>query len=185
MKSSYTYMDIQFFFRYISKSQGYTNYLNLSIFFWYCSSVSGQEYVESQVLEYIYIVLKNAFKLICNINMFFFSSEHQDAQGRGRRCPSYEDPRENPIHEDHLRFQHLRDVRRGLPTPHPHQTKKSPKGRGKSGGGSGSRGSYRGEGGFGGRGGYRSRGSSSHGPRPALLIFPLFDQQKFFVVFLC
>ena len=182
MKSSYTYMYIQFFFRYISKSQRYTNYLNLSIFLGTVQVCPVRNMWSLKYLS-IYIVQKNAFKLICNINMFFFSSERQDAQGRGRRRPSYKDLHANPIHEDHLRLQHLRDVRRGLPTPHPHQTKKSPKGQGKSGGRSGGRGSHRGQGGFGGRGGYRGRGSSSHGP--ALLIFSIFlTTRNFFLTFL-
>ena len=142
MESSYTWMYIQFFFsRYISKSQRYTNYLNLTIFFGTVQvcSPSGQEYVESRVLVYTYtyiytyLVLKNAFKLICNINMFLFSSERQDAQGRRNRRASHEDPRTPPILEDHLPHQHLRDARR-LPTPHPPQTKRSPKERGKPGG---------------------------------------------------
>ena len=129
---------------------------------------------------YIYVVLKNAFKFICNINLFVFSSERQDAQGRGNRRSSHEDPLTPPILEDHLRHQHLWDVRR-LPTPHPPPTKRSPKERGKPGG-SGGQGGYHGQGGVGGR------GSSSPGPTAVKICtidFPSFlTNRKFLLTFL-
>ena len=120
----------------------------------------------------IYICIyspKNAFKLICNINMFLFSSECQDAQGRGNQRASYEDPRPSPILEDHLPHQHLQHAR-GLPTPYPPQTKRSPEERSMAGGGGG-------QGGDCGQGRVCSQGSSSHGStamKTRTLIFPSF-----------
>ena len=55
---------------------------------------------------------------MCNFNMFLFSCERQDAQGRGNQLAYYEDPRPPRMVEDHLPYQHLRHAR-GFPTPCP------------------------------------------------------------------
>ena len=106
---------------------------------------------------------------MCNFNMFFFSFERQDAQGRGNQSAHYEDPRPPRMVEDHLPYLHFRHAR-GFP-PCPPQTKRSPEERRPAGGGGG-------QGGDRGQGGGCGQGSPSHGPeemKTRALIFPSFS----------
>ena len=116
-ENSYTYI-YNFFFRYILKVQ---RFLFLVLFKCVRLGICGVSSI------YVCIILKNVFKLICNIIMFFSfglqaAHGHAEVTSFSRRSPP---PK---VHGGHLRSRHVPADQRRLPPHRPQHPSGDPPG---------------------------------------------------------